>query len=1664
MPTFDGSFERWLEFRDTFSSLVHNSTDITNIQKFHYLKSSLKGSAALIIDALEFSSDNYNVAWELLLNRYNNNRLLVQNHIKALFNLNPLPKESAALIRTLIDTILKNLRALNMLGEPTQHWDTLVVYMIVSKLDKTTEREWEQYKGSLLAQKDSKIPIKVDDIIKFLEDRADMLETLHLSHSKESLDHKKQSAPKTYNSSHCNVSTNNNKPQDRSNSITSRPKKLCLMCNANHPIYSCQKFLDISLDSKLKLIAENKLCRNCLRSGHAVDDCRFGPCKRCNKKHNSIIHVDDSPSSQSVVTIHAVTEKSVPLRFQESADRVNDPSTVTSFTTCAVPFSDTETNHSSHSQIQAHNAHTHTQAVKPVLAQPVLLSTALVEVADVHGRLHTARALLDSGSQRCFITKSFCELLGAQLIQSTHEIRGVGDSVTQCTQTCVIDIKSHVNTYTKTIQCYVLPKITSTMPPVCELSAQQFCIPDHIQLADPTFLDSKQIDILIGADQFWNLLCDGKIRLRKGPYLQSTKLGWIISGPIYNNNNNHNSRDDTRRVHCHFTQTIETQLRKFWEIEEASTISDKRTDEERACEEHFVRTTTRAADGRFCVRIPHKLSPDTLGESYSQAERRFLALERRLQRSAEYKQLYSNFIHEYEDLGHMSRVEAPGSPHYFLPHHGVLRPGSSSSPLRTVFDGSAATSTGVSLNDIQMVGPPIQGDLIDIMLRFRQYRYVACADIAKMYRQCLVAEDQRDLQLILWRDEPTQPISIYKLRTVTYGLASSAFLSIRCLKQLAVESTDPDVQRVINCDFYVDDMVTGLDDKNDLLKLCTNVSNTLQSGCFPLRKWIYNFVPDDSSYDQQSDYKSFNDNNNDNHRTLGIGWSPISDEFHFNTNYKNNENSITKRTILSSVSQIFDPLGFLSPTIMQAKVLLQRLWLLKISWDDELPNDVTQVWVRFVSSLPILDKIRIPRHAIGINPKFIECHVFVDASQSAYGTCIYLRTISADNDNTPHSVTMRLLCSKGRVAPIKPVSIPRLELCGALLGARLYTKVRDSLRCEFSNVVFWTDSTIVLGWLKMAPNLLKTFVQNRTAEIHDLTKDLPWRHVSGKKNPADLVSRGVGLGDLSTSSLWWEGPEFLHDVNFNHEQVPIHAEVPTSTELPELKSNTVSLVAEDNSESFVFPFTRFSQYNRIKHTVAYMLRFIHNARNKNKHNRRTGAVTVCELKEAENKLIKLCQLESFPQEYKALSANGSLKNKHNLSKLNLFIDKDGLIRILGRLENAPDLDYDKKHPVLISGKHYFALLLFRYEHRRLLHSAQQALLFNIRESWWPIGGRNLARKVLHDCVTCRRIRGKTLTPLMGNLPIQRITPSYPFNRCGVDYAGPVLVLNRKGRGAKTTKAYICLFVCLATRAIHLELASDLSTESYLLCLKRLISRRGKVSEIFSDNGRNFLGLKNDFAKFLSQCSDEIKSYATSENIKFSFIPPFSPHFGGLWEGGVKSCKYHLRRVVGNAHLTYEEFSTVLTQIEAVLNSRPLTPMSADPDDLTPLSPGHFLIGRPLTAPACPDYSATPTHRLSRYQRLEQIRQQFWSRWAKEYVSELQVRVKWWQNNTDLQPNTLVVIKDDNLPPLKWQMGRVEKTFPGKDGISRVADIRTSSGILRRPYTKICPLSADGHDT
>ena len=508
--------------------------------------------------------------------------------------------------------------------------------------------------------------------------------------------------------------------------------------------------------------------------------------------------------------------------------------------------------------------------------------------------------------------------------------------------------------------------------------------------------------------------------------------------------------------------------------------------------------------------------------------------------------------------------------------------------------------------------------------------------------------------------------------------------------------------------------------------------------------------------------------------------------------------------------------------------------------------------------------------------------------------------------------------------------------------------------------------------------------------------------------------------------------------------------------MPEIRTNSTVLV---NVTIETLPILyKTSSFKRLVRIIAFCIRFIHNA--KFPDNKFTGLLTPFELSKAEIAIIKQVQAESLANILDNLNKHKSIEKNCNLLSLNPFLDEYGIIRVGGRLSHS-NLKYDHKHPIILP-KHRITEIIIMEEHIRLLHSSQLLTLHSLREKYWPISGKRQVRKVLRTCLRCFKVNPVSNLQLMGNLPKDRVTAARPFIHCGVDYAGPLLLKEGSGRGKRTVKAYICLFICLATKAVHLELVGALSTDFFLNALKRFISRRGHVSDFYSDNGTNFVGAQRELSNLLKNTKfhDTIKLYCTELKINWHFIPPAAPHQGGLWESNIKLVKSQLKRTIGEAKLTFEEMYTLLTRIEACINSRPISPLSEDPQDLSPLTPSHFLIGDLLIAPIEVDVTNIKINRLSRWQYVEQLRQQFWNRWHRDYLNNLPQRSKWKKQSANIKIGDLVLVRNDTLPPLQWPLGRVHEVHPGADGVVRVVTVKTKNGLCKRPLNKICLLPTE----
>ncbi|XP_055522862.1 uncharacterized protein LOC129717042 [Wyeomyia smithii] len=922
---------------------------------------------------------------------------------------------------------------------------------------------------------------------------------------------------------------------------------------------------------------------------------------------------------------------------------------------------------------------------------------------------------------------------------------------------------SHLKMVAHAVQRNLIGLVTADLPER-NISIADWNIPKDLFLADPTFNERGPFDMIIGFSHFFDCFrSPARIRIARDlSEMVDSVFGWIVAG----------SSDlipaSPETVQCNVTAicltTLEESLERFWKVEELPS-RDNYSAEERECENLYTSTVTRDHSGRNIVRLPrHPEFDSMLGESKAAALRRFKLLEQRLEREAEMKEEYHRFMREYISLGHMRLLGMNQHPYgnFYLPHHPVVKESSTTTKVRVVFDGSAKSTSGVSLNEALLTGPVVQDDLLSIVLQFRKFPVALVADIEKMYRQVLIHPEDTPYQRILWRFNESDPIQTYELLTVTYGLAPSSFLATRTLQQLADDegTAYPLADPILRKNFYVDDCLGGAQSVDEALQLRHELTELLSKGGLTLRKWTSNKleVLQGLSSEQIGTQSSFVFAPHESVKALRIGWEPETDELRF-------ESKI-----------LFDPLGLIAPVVIRGKMFMQELWLAHCDWDQPVPNAIQEKWKTYHHDLAGIAEYRIDRYAFLPNAK-VQLHTFSDASESAYGAC--LRAIYR------HAW---------------------LELCAAEIASQLYAHVKTALQLEISDARFWSDSTVTIQWLQAPSRTWKTFVANRVSKIQTLTHGYRWTHIPGKDNPADLVSRGMAVGEFVSSELWKYGPTWLRLPEGKWPApLPLHEPVDNI----EARKVVATMVRAKPAVNSIF--LRYSSFTLLVRVTAHCLQFIRLTRLKARTNpqSRPGTsqlLSVTQLEEAKVRLIQIAQADEFSQEIKELQAQKPLHKQSQIRALNPFIDQQGTIRVGERLRLS-DQPYSYKHPSLLPSFHPLSKSIAKFYHLKLLHGGGQLTLAAMRETYWPVRGKRLVRSVIRNCLPCLRANPVPAQQRTGQLPIPRVTPSRPFTVTGVDYAGPVY-LRPPHKRASPTKAYICIFVCFSTKAVHIVDSSD----------------------------------------------------------------------------------------------------------------------------------------------------------------------------------------------------------------------------------------------------------------
>lgn len=1571
LQTFDGDAKNWLGFWGQFRKINEDDT-IDEDDKFQYLlQATVIGSPAReLVESYPPSGTNYKKAVAQLKTRFARDELLVEIYVRELLSMviQNTKSQSMYTLSSLHDKIESQLRALDSLGVHTKMYDAILFPLVESCIPEDLLRVWQRQSNIGETHKD-----RLENLMIFINNEVENEQRISMAIG--GLEFKK---PKTNKKTLQKIeeeyipTANNLFSGQRKNEKVSS----CIFCHKIHESRDCFQAEKLSFQEKQGKIKENKACFICLRIGHSYKNCKTNvKCIVCGKKHWAVMCPEI-----------LVNQKKNEVLDTDNNNKYGKQNVSLSNISCS---------------------------------EEVLLQTLIVKLKSKKGS-KTVRALIDSGSQRSYILKKTAKTLGYEPRGSEdliHTLFGGTTLQKKLHNRYVINLNSLSSSYKCDIEvleqsviCGKLPRLKRG-PWEKELKDRNIWIADYGE-------GSPEIELLIGADYCGQLFTGEMQKLNSGLIAMKTKLGWLIMGKVPGEDNEGLS---TLTITSLFSQTAT--IANLWELDVLGIrdpVEQKSREElENAALDHFEKTVSINKDRRYEVHLPWLEEKEGLKENRDIAEQRCVSMSNKLKREGRYDD-YDAIFKDWESSGIIETVPETelGNPSHYLPHRGVFKETSLTTPCRPVFDASCHEKGALSLNDCLEKGPNLLEKIPPILMRFRKNKIGIVADIRKAFLQITIAKKDIDfLRFLWWEDFEKKKLKVFRHKRVVFGLTCSPFL-LSAVLNYHIRAYFTNMQETANTlirSFYVDNCVISVTDEKELQQFIQESTNLLEKAGFDLRGWEHTNLHDEGNSEKTVS-------------VLGMLWNKTTDSLFCDlTSVNDIKLNVTRRVILSTVHKIFDPLGFLCPVTLLPKIMVQQTWKLKIGWDVELPEEIQQEFADWSQDLQLLSDVAIPRSLSLYEATKLSLHTFVDASRSAYSAAVFLRRIHRQ------MVTVDLIQAKSRVAPLHKTTIPRLELLACCIGARLTSTVKIAMDLQGIPITYWTDSSTALSWIQRDENW-GVFVNNRVKEIRALTAGELWRHVSGENNPADLPSRGCSVKTL-LKTKWWEGPHWLKE---NEEDWPATVVRTDEEEVSKEKRKGIvaysSFVCTELEDKWYS--RKFSKYSQILRMIAWMYRFIDNSRTANR--KFTGELSVSEIEAAEKKLWKIVQREAFKEE----------ESRLQLKTLQTFLDNDGLVRLETKITRRND-DNNFLCPIVLPSKHEVVDRLIHERHLQFLHAGVQVVLIDIRQRFWIMRGRKTVRQVISKCVRCKRYSAKPIQTAPIPLPEDRVREAAVFEIVGVDLCGPLIL-----RGG--VKSWVVLYTCAVYRALHLELVTSLSTKSFLLSLRRFIARRGRPHTIYSDNGTNFVGSENLFKSIDWRA---IQVEASVRRITWKFNPPSAAWWGGFWERLIQIIKNLLRRVLGKSSLNYEEMMSMLCDCESTVNSRPLTYVSEDTDDLIPLTPAMFL--QDIQMVGVPDLDLLDRVDLNKRITYQQtLREQLRKRFRSEYLSQLVLRQEKNTTYKRVKIGDIVLIECEDKRKIFWPMAKVIKLYPGKDTNVRVVRLKTSTKEMVRPVQKIYPLELE----
>lgn len=1404
------------------------------------------------------------------------------------------------------------------------------------------------------------------------------------------------------------------------------PKKpYCHFCqNNNHPISECGEFAKKSYEERMKFVSSNRLCFRCAKHRGLAKDCKGKMvCEICGKNHVTVLHNPQHITGNA--SNGGQTGQLLPKANPPDVKQQNPPR-------------DTATE-SSASPLANNNPkkvmRTKVERATYSMVVPVYVSAGGIE--------KLVYALLDTASDSCYIDGKVAAEIKAHGVEKEVTMLTMNAETKECLNMYKnLNIRGYLTNASTSMDAFQSNDIrcNPTEIPTPERCAK---IP-HLQKISHhlTPLLDIPVGLLIGGDCPQAICPKASIEGPSGdPFAVKTMFGWTLCG---------GKPQPSTIISCRTTmRPMEPRPELFQLVEqdfkdvEGKPISQQ----ELKFLEILDRETIQEENGTYVMPLPFKSRPQ-LPNNRRQAVQRLLQLKTKLLRDPNYKTEYQQFMNNLLQHDHAEEVlesEVETSECWYIPHFGVRHP--KKNKLRVVYDGSCNYNS-MSLNDWLLKGPDQMNDLLGILLRFRLGEIAITCDVEQMFYNFKVATSDRNFLRFLWFDTDMQTIKTYRMTRHIFGATSSPGVATYGLRKIASEYSDisPTASTFLTRDVYVDDGISSVDTVEEAKALVRDARAICAKGNLRLHKFLSNNsnVLEDISAKERATTSTANEDivNLPLHRTLGVEWCTSKDVITFTSNLQ--PKPITRRGILSTIAQVYDPIGLVAPFTLNGKNILQDTCRQKLDWDDEVGEELKEKWQQWLADLKDISKVQVSRH---IKPhdfgkvKAAELHHFSDASTEGYGACSYLRMISSANQ-----VHVALVLSKARVAPLKQLTIPRMELQGAVTATRLSEKLKSELSIDIQQEYFWCDSMIVLGYVKNETTKFLPYVSNRVSEIRSKSKPQDWYHVPGPLNPADMPSRGTSIKHLMDSS-WFSGPMFL----WEHEITPILKDQPAKYEIDvhdkEIKKLKVNNTVLTTNESQPVKIKNFSKLRSLINAVARLQNAAKRIKNKEKPYFRTEAPDLSAYKNAEELVVRQCQAEHHGREIQRLKNGKQLIETSKLNQLTPLLDESGIMRVGTRATNSSVLTEEEKRPKIIPSQSWLARLYIDFHHTKVQHQGRLFTQSSMRQDGiWIPGAQRMIKSYIRQCVTCKYLRGKAATQKMGNLPNERIEPTPPFTHVGVDTFGPFLVKERRSE----IKRWCLVFTCMYSRAVHIEVINDLSTDSFLQALRCLQSIRGPVLTIFSDAGTNFMGAKPILT-----------------NVTFKTNTPGASHQGGVWERIIRQIRAIFSKMVGKyaSRLDSAALRTVMYEVMYTINSKPLTTKSLDDPTEGIVTPNHLLTMKGSQLQPTPgEYTEKEIYGIKMYNKVEQFAEEFNTRW-RDYLSTIETRQKWKNTAKNITVGDVVSVVDDNSHRNAWKTGIVEAVKIANDGLVRAASVRVSgvinskgqrqsSTILERPIQKL----------